>query len=112
MIDSYQFGKIIIDGKTYTSDLIIYPDRIEAGWWRREGHALSIEDIAGIIASSPDTLIVGTGMSGLMRIPPETEKFIRSRKIKLIVQKTNEACRLFNDISKKERVAAAFHLTC
>lgn len=52
MIDSYQFGKIIIDGKIYTSDIIIYPDRVEAGWWRREGHALHRDDISGIIASS------------------------------------------------------------
>jgi len=112
MIDSYQFGKIIIDGKTYTSDLIIYPERIEAGWWRKEGHALSIEDISGIIAFSPDILIVGTGMSGLMRVLSETEKFILSRNIKLIVQKTDEACRLFNDISEKQRAVAALHLTC
>ena len=29
MIESYSFGKIIIDGTKYISDLIIYPGKIE-----------------------------------------------------------------------------------
>jgi hypothetical protein len=28
-----------------TSDLIIYPERIDANWWRREGHRLTPEDL-------------------------------------------------------------------
>lgn len=39
-IASYSFGKITIDGQTFTSDLIIYPGRIDPSWWRREGHFL------------------------------------------------------------------------
>jgi hypothetical protein len=57
MIESYQFGEIIIDGRRYTSDIIIYPERIDASWWRKEGHALNIEDISTIIDVLPDTLI-------------------------------------------------------
>jgi len=29
-IDSYSFGRIVIDGQVYTSDVIIYPDRVDA----------------------------------------------------------------------------------
>jgi hypothetical protein len=29
MIDSYDFGAIVIDGKRYSSDVIIYPDRVK-----------------------------------------------------------------------------------
>jgi hypothetical protein len=45
MITSYDFGHIIIDGKRYTSDLIVFPDRVKVGWWRKEGHRLQLEDL-------------------------------------------------------------------
>ncbi len=35
-IDHYVFGKMVVDGKTYTSDLIVYPDRVDPSWWRPE----------------------------------------------------------------------------
>ena len=28
IIDSYQFGLIVVSGKKYTSDVIIFPDRV------------------------------------------------------------------------------------
>lgn len=31
-IDHYSFGKIIINGKTYPSDVIIYPDSVDSSW--------------------------------------------------------------------------------
>jgi hypothetical protein len=38
MIDKYSFGSITIDGRTYDTDVIIYPERIDDRWWRKEGH--------------------------------------------------------------------------
>jgi hypothetical protein len=32
-IESYHFGEIVIDGRRYSSDVIIYPDRVEGQWW-------------------------------------------------------------------------------
>ena len=32
MIESYKFGEIVIDGTTYTSDVIIYPDNVDDKW--------------------------------------------------------------------------------
>ena len=31
-IDGYVFGRIIIDKKTYTADLIVYPDKVDPSW--------------------------------------------------------------------------------
>jgi len=33
MIESYKFGEIIINGKKYSSDLIIFEDYIYDSWW-------------------------------------------------------------------------------
>ncbi|HEA47373.1 MAG TPA: hypothetical protein ENH97_03075 [bacterium] len=112
MIESYSFGSMVIDGKEYTSDLIIYPDHTQDSWWRKEGHRLDIEDIKEILEAKPEVLVVGTGASGLVEIPEETEKHIRSKGIRLIVQKSEEAYKTFNALSKSKKVIGAFHLTC
>ena len=46
MIESYRFGKIVINGKSYSSDVIIIGDHVKANWWRREGHRLHIEAVS------------------------------------------------------------------
>jgi len=53
MIEHYSFGKITIDGQTYTSDLIIYPGKIDTSWWRKEGHNLQVEDLKDVLIDSP-----------------------------------------------------------
>ncbi len=111
-INSYSFGRIVIDGKTYMSDVIIFSDRVKADWWRKEGHELNSEDITEIIEEKPDLLIVGKGAYGLMKIKEETKRILEENNIKLIAKKTSEACKIFNEKSGKEKVVAALHLTC
>lgn len=36
-IAGYRFGRIDIDGRTYTSDVIITPERVIDSWWRQRG---------------------------------------------------------------------------
>ena len=113
MIDSYDFGQIVINGRCYTSDVIVFPDRVRDSWWRREGHRLHVEDVEGAVQEEkPEVLVVGTGYSGLMKVLPETENYLKSKGIELIVQSTREACETFNRLVKSKRVIAALHLTC
>jgi hypothetical protein len=112
MIDAYDFGRIVIDGKTYTSDVILFPDRVEAEWWRREGHVLHIEDIESIIKEQPELLIVGTGKYGVMNVPHETRAYVRSHGIDLLVEPTDKACELYNYHAGSKLAVAALHLTC
>jgi len=113
MIENYSFGQILIDGKKYNSDLIIFDDHIYDSWWRREGHNLHIDDIQEIINKKPEVLIVGTGYYGLMKVPEELIKYVNSSGIeKVIVKKTKDACDEYNTLYKKKKVIAAFHLTC
>jgi hypothetical protein len=44
-IESYRFGEIVIDGQRHSEDVIIYPDRVDAKWWRKEGHSLALTDV-------------------------------------------------------------------
>jgi hypothetical protein len=111
-IDSYNFGQIVINSRKYTSDVIIFPDRVQDEWWRDESHQLTLKDISVMISESPEILIVGTGASGLMRVLPEVEREVEARNIQLIVQLTGEACEIYNQLSRTQRVVAALHLTC
>jgi len=111
-IDSYHFGQIVINGKKYTSDVIVFPDRVRGDWWRKQGHQLCLEDITEIVTENPEVLVVGTGASGLVRVPPEVQQEVEARDIKLIVAPTSEACNLYNQLSRLQKVVAALHLTC
>jgi len=112
MIESYAFGSIVIKGKRYTTDVIIYPDHVEDNWWREEGHSLSPADLWAAVQARPQVLVIGTGYSGLMRVLPETEKYLREQGIRLIAERTAEAVRTYNQLCPSTRVVAALHLTC
>lgn len=112
MIENYQFGSVTIDGKTYGSDLLIYPGRVEEGWWRQEGHYLRLEDIEQVLDTQPDTLVVGTGFFGRMQVDPEVPKALKRKGIGLVACRTKEACAEFNRLRSFQHVVAALHLTC
>ena len=112
MIDSYSFGRIVIDGKTYTSDVIIYPDKVNDSWWRKSGHLLQIEDLTDVIQCNPEVLIVGTGANGLMKVPNDIKQFLESKGIELIFEETRKACETYNELKGRRKIVAAFHLTC
>ncbi len=112
-IEQYDFGSIIVDGKAYTADIILFPDRVQDGWWREQGHSLSLDDVDSVLGVSPEYLVIGTGRYGLMKIPPEVSRAIASKGIELCVSATVEACRKYNElVSRGNKVVGAFHLTC
>lgn len=113
MIESYSFGNMTIMGESHRNDLKIIENQIIANWWRREGHALYAEDIDDILYSAVETLVVGTGAYGSMRVTEEAAKALEGLGIKLVAVPTKEAVSIFNSLhAQGKRVAGAFHLTC
>jgi hypothetical protein len=111
-IDSYSFGRIVIDGKAYTSDVIIYPGRVDASWWRKEGHLLQLADLSDALRAKPEVLIIGTGFSGVMRVPRETVDDIARRGIEVKAEWTSRAVDEYNELQGRKNVIAALHITC
>jgi len=112
-IESYSFGKMVYAGRTYTSDLIIYPLRVDNSWWRQKGHLLQMEDLKEILTEKPDILIVGTGSPGVMKVPNTLKNELENNGIELHVHRTGKAVQIFNTLVKEQKkVIAAFHLTC
>lgn len=113
IIETSSFGLIVIDGRQYTSDLMIYPDgRVGDSWWRKSGHKLSIDDITELVDSTPEVIVVGTGVNGLMKPVIGLREALSEKGIELISLPNPEAIAVFNDLSQKKRVCACFHLTC
>ncbi|MCK5050581.1 MAG: hypothetical protein KAS53_02490 [Candidatus Cloacimonetes bacterium] len=111
-IDSYYFGNIVIDGKEYNSDVIIFADRVSSSWRRLKGHLLQLADINEILEYNPDTIIIGTGSYGLMKIHTNVTLELKNRNIELIEEKTKKAIEIYNQISSDRNVIAGLHLTC
>ena len=111
-IDGYRFGRIVVDGREYKNDVIIFPDHIESNWWRRSGHELCVEDLASVLEFGPRTLIVGTGHNGRMKVLDETTDRLREIGCELVVKRTKEACEVYNARRDEDRVVACLHLTC
>ena len=120
MIQEYKFGSITIDGKTYNHDVEVrWTDEI-LDWWRKESHVIDVEDVKRAVEQNPETIIIGTGESGIARVTEEAQKFIKDKGIKLIIDLTEQATRTFNirkeeseeEEGKQEKVIGLFHLTC
>jgi hypothetical protein len=111
-IESYAFGRMVIDGKTHTKDLILLPSRILEGWWRQEGHALHSADLEEVIEVQPDLLIVGQGANGRMRVTDDAKQALDRAGIEFVASPTPQAVQRYNAASGGKTIAAAFHLTC
>jgi hypothetical protein len=112
MIDSYDFGKIIVEGKQYTHDIIIFSDHVKADWWRKESHNVYLEDLEDVFKHKVKTLIIGTGHDGMMQVSSEVFNYCTSNNVKLLALPTKEAVKLYNKLYLEEGVVAALHLTC
>jgi hypothetical protein len=111
-IDTYQFGKIVIDGQVHTKDVILLPDRVIGGWWRQEAHVLHLSDLEDVLTADLQELVIGQGAFNRMQIAPEVEESLPNLGIELISLPTKEACQEYNRRSQARNVAAALHLTC
>lgn len=112
-IDSYQFGRIVIDGGQYNSDCLIVGDAVRANWWRKQGHQLRAEDLQPVIGAKPTVLVVGCGAYGVMKVADDAKRLLEQSDIRLEALDTRKAITRFNELSQEgANVAAALHLTC
>ena len=120
MIQEYQFGLITIDGKDYHHDVEVRWTGEVLDWLRHESHLIDLEDIAEAVEQNPQTLIIGTGESGLAQVTEDAQKAVKFRGIELIIDRTEAAVKTFNirkedsleEEGAQEKVIGLFHLTC
>ena len=112
-IDSYRFGRIVIDRVEYDSDCLILGDAVRANWLRKQGHLLNVEDLQAVVDAKPAVLVVGCGAYGMMKMAEGTRRLLEQSGIQLEALATHEAVTRLNELSKEGvNAAAALHLTC
>jgi len=112
MIEHYEFGEFIVDGKKYKSNIVLKGSEAKEGKYL-PGHQLRIDDFLPLIAYKPEIIIIGTGAYGAVKVPKEIIDYIEKRKIKVVIEKTGKACETYNSLIKEgKRVAAFLHNTC
>jgi len=112
MIDSYDFGEFIINGKSYRSNVILLGESVKPARHLEE-HKIMLDDLLPLVNYAPEYIVIGTGAAGVMSFPKELADYIQKVGIKLIVKKTGEACQEYDYLLKqKKKVAAFMHNTC
>ena len=111
-IQALRFGRIVIDGVVYNRDVIIFPDRVRSNWRRRDGHNLALEDLAEVLESNPEAIILGRGLFGRMKVSDDIRELITEQGIELVVLRTEGASKAYNELRERRRVVAALHLSC
>ena len=101
-ITSYETGKLMVNGKTITSSIVIAPDKLLEDWMLADISNLTAEHIEKIIQFNPELVLLGTGKN--LTFP---EVAIYSQLIKMgigvDIMDTGAACRTYNILSGEGR---------
>ncbi len=110
-IDSISFGEIVIDGKTYYSDMTVWWDgRLD---FRKKSHVFDINEFTALLKRKPEVIVVGTGQQGILKIPPEVKRYAEQKKVKLFIDISPKAVDIFNAmVADNKKVVAVMHITC
>jgi len=109
-IDGISFGEIVVDGKTYFSDVIVY--------WNGsvemipKKHLFERADFDALRYHDPDTIILGCAETGGVVVDGSARMAAEKEHIDLFIEHSPQAMRLFNSlVAAKRKVIAVFHTT-
>jgi len=116
-IDSTKFGSITIDKKKYDFDVQITIDG-EVKKRKKKlskavfgtSHILSLEEANHVYQEGAESMIFGTGQSGLASLSDPARDFFQEKGCKVDLLPTPQAIETWNQASGK--VIGLFHITC
>ena len=115
-VDKLSFGSIIIDGKKFSRDVLIFSDgtvkKRKGGFLMFGSHNIKKGEIEELAQGNPETIIVGTGTNARAHLAPGVENWAREKNLSLIVQPSYEAVTKLSElIDQRKKVAALIHIT-
>jgi hypothetical protein len=112
-----EFGKIVVNGKTYNQDILIDVNGSILGRtdvskrFYGNQHTVCREEVKDLIEQQkPQFLIIGTGQFGACRLEESIPRICERNNIRLILKKTRDAVDEYNKLQGKK--LALFHITC
>ncbi len=117
-ITNFEWATFTIDGQIHSpekeigKDIFLSPEGVSA-WHERKGHKLKRSMVKRALALKPEVLIIGNGVEGALEIGKKARKEIEDAGVKLVVLRTPEACRVYNQLYRLgKRVILLAHGTC
>lgn len=118
-IDSTEFGSITVDGNAYTHDILI---QLSGEVVKRKkklskkhygtSHIISLDEAEFVFEKGCDTLVLGTGQYGNVKLSPEAAEFFEQHGCRVILKPTPDAIEIYNKTIGKAKAIGLFHVTC
>ncbi len=116
-IDEFTFGSIVVDGKKYRRDVLIFADGMikkrKGGFLMFGSHKIKRQELEQLSQGQTEVIIIGTGTDSVAHLTPEAESWAKEKNLSLLIQPSYDAIAKVNELTEqKKRVAALIHITC
>jgi hypothetical protein len=116
-ITHLSWGRLEIEGQDDSfKDAKLFPGGAREWDWNETGtnHDPGIQptDVEELLERGATSVVLSKGFYERLRVRPETLRKLENRNVTVHVEQTEEAVRLYNVLSKGERVGALIHSTC
>jgi hypothetical protein len=116
-IDDVRFGSVVVGGSQMPHDIYIRADGKVARRKKKPArkkygtsHVLDRAELEKVCKGQPQTLIIGTGHQGMLRLADDAREYLDSLRIQWRALRTPEAVKAFNEA--RGRKALLLHVTC
>ena len=115
-ITKLSWGKVEIDGNQVFKDVKLFPGGCREWNWQETDtqHSPGIQffDVQELLDNGAEIVVLSRGVLGRLKVQKEIVAKLESESIVVYILKTKEAVKLYNDLSKTEKVGALIHTTC
>jgi hypothetical protein len=118
MIDSTQFGEVVVNNKRYHQVLII-GDKVEERDCEKlkklfdTTHKIGNWEIEKLLSNNPEIILIATGQDGAMEVGDEILNKFKDMGIEVVIVETPEAIKIYNEqVKLGKKVNALIHTTC
>ena len=116
-VESLSFGSIIVGGKKYRRDLILFPDgtvkKRKGSFWIFGSHRFKREEIEELWRAGAEDIVIGTGTNSKAKLSNEAKSYAEQAQLQLHTFPSYEAVLEFNClVDNGKKVTAIIHVTC
>jgi hypothetical protein len=116
-ITHLSWGRLEVKGQDSPfKDAKLFPGGAREWDWNETGtdHEPGIQpaDVEELLEHGASAVVLGRGFYERLQVRRETLQKLEKRNVPVHVEQTEEAVRLYNELSKSERVGALIHSTC